>query len=104
MKKPVVLVLGMLGLAVSPALHGQGLFIRGDCDQDSKVNITDTLYALNFLFSGQREPLCLDACDADDSETYRGGVPFGSGGGILILGAAFTVAPDSRVDGEVVVR
>ena len=35
----------------------------------------------------------------------RGGATFGSGGDIiLIFGGEFTVAPDSRVDGEVVVR
>ncbi len=41
-------------------------FIRGDANGDGGVNITDAIYALQFLFSGGPKPPILDAADAND--------------------------------------
>ena len=38
-------------------------FIRGDCDGDGEVLITDGLFLLNFLFPSRRTPDCKAACD-----------------------------------------
>lgn len=59
--------LGLSALASGP-LGAQGVFVRGDCNQDVELNISDPIAALSYLFLGGAEPLCLDACDADDSE------------------------------------
>ena len=42
---------------------GVGPFIRGDCNQDLSVNLTDGIFLLNFLFLGGLEPECTAACD-----------------------------------------
>lgn len=42
-------------------------FVRGDANSDGRVNITDGVFVLNFLFAGGSDPLCEDAVDADDS-------------------------------------
>ncbi|MEM7167354.1 MAG: hypothetical protein AAF581_17970 [Planctomycetota bacterium] len=45
-----------------------GDFVRGDCNADGSVNLTDPVYVLGYLFpSGTPNPLlCLDACDGND--------------------------------------
>ncbi len=40
-------------------------FRRGDFDSDGKVNITDPISTLNFLFGGQGSPSCMKAVDAN---------------------------------------
>lgn len=52
--------------------EGQPIFRRGDCNLDVKVNTTDAVVILLHLFpwwgAGQGfDPLCFDACDADDT-------------------------------------
>jgi hypothetical protein len=42
-------------------------FRRGDQDSSGRVDISDAISILNFLFLGSRAPACLDAADADDS-------------------------------------
>ena len=43
-------------------------FLRGDCDvSGGPLGISDALVGLQWLFSGGSEPMCLDACDADDT-------------------------------------
>lgn len=44
-----------------------GVFFRGDCSPDLKLNITDAVRVLNFLFIAPEEPACLAACDSDGS-------------------------------------
>ena len=44
-----------------------GEFKRGDCDADLALTLSDPITLLNFLFLASRRPVCLDACDADDS-------------------------------------
>ncbi len=43
------------------------VFFRGDCSPDLKLNITDAVRVLNFLFIAPEEPACLAACDSDGS-------------------------------------
>jgi hypothetical protein len=42
-------------------------FIRGDCNSDGKVDPSDPIFLVSYLFRVEREPPCLDACDIDDS-------------------------------------
>lgn len=42
------------------------LFIRGDSNQDGKVNIADTVTILEHLFVGGEVPAVLDAADVND--------------------------------------
>ena len=57
----------VVAVAAERPLRGQGLFIRGDCDQNLSVDISDPIALLSFLFVGADEPSCLDACDTNDS-------------------------------------
>ena len=41
-------------------------FIRGDSNGDGKVDISDPITTLSFLFLGARQPACFDAADAND--------------------------------------
>lgn len=43
------------------------LIFRGDCEPDFRLNITDAVRLLNYLFINPAEPPCLAACDADGS-------------------------------------
>jgi hypothetical protein len=42
-------------------------FLRGDANTDQKVDISDAVAVLNYLFLGGVSPQCLDAADTDDS-------------------------------------
>ena len=42
-------------------------FNRGDSNSDQKVDISDPIHTLNFLFNGGAAPVCPDAADADDN-------------------------------------
>ncbi|MDO8509160.1 MAG: dockerin type I repeat-containing protein [Nanoarchaeota archaeon] len=41
-------------------------FIRGDANEDSKVDLSDAVYILGYLFQGQPSPLCQDVADTND--------------------------------------
>lgn len=41
-------------------------FLRGDTDGGGRINLSDPIATLNFLFVGGAEPDCLDAADATD--------------------------------------
>ncbi|MEM7234765.1 MAG: right-handed parallel beta-helix repeat-containing protein, partial [Planctomycetota bacterium] len=45
------------------------LFRRGDVNGDARVDISDSIAVLSYLFLGAAEPPCLDAADVDDSGT-----------------------------------
>lgn len=49
-------------LQASPAA-----FLRGDANASGKVDLSDAVFALNWLFLGGPAPVCPDAADADDS-------------------------------------
>lgn len=56
-------------LACGPAA-GQGEFVRGDCNGIGGIEIADAISVLNYLFNGSM-PVCLDACDSDDSSSIN---------------------------------
>jgi hypothetical protein len=55
-------------------------FVRGDADRNGRLNITDALFIVNWLFSSGAMPVCRDAADVDDS------------GDILLTDAIFLLA------------
>jgi hypothetical protein len=46
---------------------GGSVFFRGDCTPDLRIDISDPVQVLGFLFTGGSTPSCLDACDGDGS-------------------------------------
>jgi hypothetical protein len=42
-------------------------FKRGDADGSGKLDLTDAIFTLQFLFMGGTTPTCKDAADTDDS-------------------------------------
>ena len=42
------------------------LFLRGDCNSDGTVNVSDAIFQLNHLYLGRERGYCDDACDAND--------------------------------------
>ena len=46
---------------------GGALFRRGDADGSGKVDLTDAVIILGYLFQGGVAPTCLDALDTNDS-------------------------------------
>lgn len=44
-----------------------GTFRRGDADDSGRLNITDAISVLNWLFLGSANPTCTDAADVDDN-------------------------------------
>ncbi len=42
-------------------------FVRGDANGDERVDLSDAVATLNYLFQGGEKPACLDAADSDDS-------------------------------------
>src|SRR2546425_8450638 len=67
--RPAAGLLAALFLLIPlPVLEAQGVFVRGDCDQNQKYEITDPIFLLSFLFLGTRAPTCFSACDSNDSD------------------------------------
>jgi hypothetical protein len=59
---------GPNGLFLIPGgLTGTVLFRRGDADDNGRLDISDPVFLLGWLFLGGRRPACLDAADIDDS-------------------------------------
>lgn len=46
---------------------GGPVFIRGDSNNDKKVDLSDAVWTLNYLFTGGQAPRCLEAADANDA-------------------------------------
>ena len=42
------------------------ILLRGDSNHDGRVDVSDGIFALDFLFLGGRKPQCADAADAND--------------------------------------
>src|SRR5690606_31810908 len=63
------------------------LFIRGDANFDGRVDISDAIFALAYLFLGGEAPACEDAADADD----QGAIDITDA--IYILSHLFSEAP-----------
>ncbi len=76
-----------------------GRFLRGDANADGRVDISDGIATLNFLFLGAAELPCHDAADADDN----GAVDISdaiSTNTFLFLGGATPPAPGPSSCGE----
>lgn len=47
-------------------------FVRGDCDADGRIEISDGLFSLMYLFvAGSPIPRCLEACDANSDTGHN---------------------------------
>lgn len=53
-------------IPTSVILEGQE-FLRGNANDDLKVDLSDAVHTLAYLFGGGPEPICPDAADANDS-------------------------------------
>ncbi|MFP6738820.1 MAG: dockerin type I domain-containing protein [Planctomycetota bacterium] len=79
------------------------VFLRGDCNSDGGVNISDAIFQLNHLYLGRERWYCDDACDANDdgrtnlsdAVTIIGYVFFGE---IEPIGMVPTCGPDETDD------
>ncbi len=49
----------------------KGAFVRGDSNQDSRIDIADAIRILSYLFGGAAALPCMDAGDANDDETMN---------------------------------
>ena len=52
-----------------PDICEQPQFVRGDANADGSVDIADTVYILEFMFSGGPDGTCSDTLDANDDGT-----------------------------------
>jgi len=51
---------------MATVVAAQEIFRRGDANDDDRVDISDAVETLGFLFLGDLSPACLDASDSDD--------------------------------------
>jgi hypothetical protein len=42
-------------------------FVRGDPNRDARVDVSDAVFVLGFLFTGGVDPLCKESIDVDDT-------------------------------------
>jgi hypothetical protein len=54
-------------------VSGRPKFARGDTNADGRVDVSDSVFVLNYLFIGGREPPCLDAAAAARTGGLRRG-------------------------------
>lgn len=45
----------------------QKAFVRGDANRDGRIDVSDPVFVLQYLFLGGAAPYCADAADADDN-------------------------------------
>jgi len=60
------LVVGVDAAFSATPTDAQGVFLRGDRNQDAKIDSSDAIFGLIFLFLGGEEPTFLAACDRDN--------------------------------------
>ena len=70
-------------------------YVRGDVNDDSRIDISDAVSLLNYLFQGGAAPPCTDAGDANDS----GGESPDISDAVHILSWLFQGAPSSSLTG-----
>jgi hypothetical protein len=85
------------------ALEQDLVFKRGDANADSRLDLSDTIFSLQYLFLEGAEPSCLDAADLNDDGIVDLADPilsiwilFGGGAGLLPTG--FTCNVDRTED------
>lgn len=58
-------------------------FTRGDCNDDTSVNLADAVFLLTYIFSNGAAPTCFTACDGNDDDNIDISDP------VAILSAVF---------------
>ncbi len=61
------LCMGASALPRGSACFAQGTFLRGEANNDGRLDLADPIFTLNYLFLGGVVPPCLDAADSDDN-------------------------------------
>jgi hypothetical protein len=90
---------GAVGInALLAIVDGGGAFIRGDANGDSKVDVSDPILALGFLFSGMVSIGCLDAADANDDGSFDISDPIATLSALFLLGRP--LPPPSEAPGR----
>jgi PKD repeat protein len=56
-----------IGASDLPSCNNEPRFVRGDSNASGKIDLTDAVVTLNYLFLGVGQPACFDAADADDN-------------------------------------
>jgi hypothetical protein len=46
-------------------------FVRGNANADQRVDLSDSVFTLGYLFLGSNEPICLDAADANNDSALN---------------------------------
>ena len=71
--------------------------MRGDVNLDSSCNLTDAINLLDYLYVGNFESTCMDACDIDDS----GNVNLADAVNLLsgLFGGGFNLEDACKADG-----
>lgn len=68
MRRAIVLFSTLaLSLSVARTSWAQAHFLRGDSNHDKKIDLSDGIGTLGYLFLGDTAPPCLDAADINDS-------------------------------------
>ncbi len=55
----------MIGVVIGLGIQSGIMIKRGDCNQDTNIDLADAIRGLGYLFLGE-QVTCLDACDMDD--------------------------------------
>ena len=76
-------LVGVALLALAMPATAQSDFVRGDCNVDGNIDVSDPIFYLTVLFSAGGPVLCEDSCDANDD----GGNDIGDA--IYVLGFLF---------------
>jgi hypothetical protein len=61
---------GVIDRAVPPAASRENRFVRGNCNADAQVDISDAVFGLSFLFQGGPAPPCAEACRINDDDSF----------------------------------
>lgn len=86
-------------LEIVVRVHESVPFRRGDSNDDGKLDISDVLRTLGYLFLGSAPPPCLDSADTDDSGTLEITDPLAVFG-FLFIGSQDVPAPGPSTCGE----
>lgn len=66
-----VLTISATQVTVSPATQ----FVRGDCNENGSLDLSDAVAGLGILFAGAAPPDCIDSCDCNADGAHNLGDP-----------------------------
>jgi len=89
MKYPAIFLLLSGVVFFYPVASVGAEFIRGDSDSNGRVDISDAIFTLQWLFAGGAQPGCLSSADADDNGSIELSDPIYSLGFLFLGGAVF---------------